>query len=73
MKKIIFFALLLAGAAWAAKFNELDADKNGELDVLELRGYEPADYVKAPCANWNGKVRRNARRVSKILTQKNPK
>ena len=47
MKKIIFFALLLAGAAWAAKFDELDADKNGELDVLELRGYEPADYVKA--------------------------
>ena len=51
MKKIIFFALLLAGAAWAAKFNELDADKNGELDVFELRGYEPADYVKVLCAN----------------------
>ncbi|WP_298978564.1 hypothetical protein [uncultured Campylobacter sp.] len=51
MKKIIFFALLLTGAAWAAKFNELDADKNGELDVLELRGYEPADYVKVLCAN----------------------
>lgn len=60
MKKIIFFALLLAGAAWAAKFNELDADKNGELDVLELRGYEPADYVKVLCANWNEKVGRNA-------------
>ena len=39
------------GAAWAAKFDELDADKNGELNVLELRGYELADYVKAPCAN----------------------
>ena len=73
MKKIIFFALLLTGAAWAAKFNELDADKNGELDVLELRGYEPADYVKALCANWNKKVGRNARRVSEILTQENPK
>ena len=33
------------------EFNELDADKNGELDVLELRGYEPADYVKVLCAN----------------------
>ena len=51
MKKIIFFALLLAGAAWAAKFNELDADKNGELDVLELRGYEPAADGKVQCAN----------------------
>ena len=51
MKKIIFFALLLAGAAWTAKFDEPDADKNGELDVLELRGYEPADYVKVLCAN----------------------
>jgi hypothetical protein len=51
MKKIIFFALLLTGAAWTAKFDEPDADKNGELDVLELRGYEPADYVKALCAN----------------------
>ena len=51
MKKIIFFALLLAGAAWTAKFDESDADKNGELDVLELCGYEPADYVKALCAN----------------------
>ena len=51
MKKIIFFALLLAGAAWTAKFDEPDADKNGELDVLELRGYEPADYVKVRCAN----------------------
>ena len=86
MKKIIFFALLLAGAAWAckeanparifikandedqgdtlnraewekavapkniklkftaqdavraAKFDEPDADKNGELDILGLRG-----------------------------------
>ena len=38
MKKIIFFALLLAGAAWAAKFDEPDVDKNGELDVLELCG-----------------------------------
>ncbi|WP_298101717.1 hypothetical protein [uncultured Campylobacter sp.] len=28
MKKIIFFALLLAGAAWTAKFDEPDADKN---------------------------------------------
>ena len=55
-------------AAWAAKFNELDADKNGELDVLELCGYESADYIKAPCANWNEKVGRNARRVSEILT-----
>ncbi|WP_297942658.1 hypothetical protein [uncultured Campylobacter sp.] len=108
MKKIIFFALLLAGAAWAckeanparifiaandedqggtlnraewekavapkniklkftaqdaawtAKFDEPDADKNGELDVLELRGYELVDYVKAPCANWNDKVGYNA-------------
>ena len=60
MKKIIFFALLLTGAAWAAKFNEPDVDKNGELDVFELRGYEPADYVKAPCANWNEKVGYNA-------------
>lgn len=60
MKKIIFFALLLAGAAWAAKFNELDADKNGELDILELCGYEPADYVKALCANWNEKAGYNA-------------
>ncbi|WP_298063376.1 hypothetical protein [uncultured Campylobacter sp.] len=48
MKKIIFFALLLTGAAWTAKFDELDADKNGKLDVFELRGYELADYVKAP-------------------------
>jgi len=63
----------LAGAAWAAKFDEPDVDKNGELDVLELRGYEPADYVKALCANWNEKVERNARRVSEILTQENPK
>ena len=39
------------GAAWTAKFDEPDADKNGELDVFELRGYEPADYVKALCAN----------------------
>ncbi|WP_297963071.1 hypothetical protein [uncultured Campylobacter sp.] len=38
-------------AAWTAKFDEPDADKNGELDVLELRGYEPADYVKVLCAN----------------------
>lgn len=38
MKKIIFFALLLAGAAWTAKFDEPDADKNGELDVLGLCG-----------------------------------
>ena len=38
MKKIIFFALLLAGAAWMAKFDEPDADKNGELDVFELCG-----------------------------------
>lgn len=116
MKKIIFFALLLTGAAWAckeanparifieanyedlggtlnrterekavppkniklkftaqdaawtAKFDEPDADKNGELDVFELRGYEPADYVKALCANWNEKVGRNAQRVSEILT-----
>jgi len=73
MKKIIFFALLLAGAAWAAKFDELDADKNGELNVLELRGYELADYAKALCANWNEKVGRNAWRVSEILTQENPK
>ena len=121
MKKIIFFALLLVGAAWAykeanparifieandedqggtlnlakrekavapkniklkftaqdavraAKFDEPDADKNGELDVLELRGYEPADYVKAPCANWNEKGGYNAWRVSEILTQENPK
>ena len=51
MKKIIFFALLLTGAAWTAKFYEPDADKNGELDVLELCGYELADYVKEPCAN----------------------
>ena len=97
MKKIIFFALLLTGVAWAckeanparifieandedlggtpnrtewekavppkniklkftaqdavraAKFDEPDADKNGELDVLELRGYEPADYANAMC------------------------
>ena len=35
------------GAAWTAEFDELDTDKNGELDVLKLRGYEPADYVKA--------------------------
>ena len=55
----------MAGAAWTAKFDELDADKNGELDVLELRGYEPADYVKAPCANWNGKVRGNAEKIAK--------
>lgn len=39
------------GAAWTVKFDEPDADKNGELDVLELCGYEPADYVKALCAN----------------------
>ena len=38
-KDYIFFALLLACAAWTAKFDEPDADKNGELDVLELRGY----------------------------------
>ena len=38
MKKIIFFALLLAGAAWTAKFYEPNADKNGELDILGLRG-----------------------------------
>ena len=38
-------------AVWTAKFDEPDADKNGELDVFELRGYEPADYVKALCAN----------------------
>ena len=69
MRKIIFFALLLAGAAWAAKFDELDADKNGELDVLELRGYELADYVKEPCANWNEKVGNNAGRVREILAQ----
>ena len=49
MKKIMFFALLLTGAAWAAKFNEPDADKNDELDVLGLRGYEPADYANAMC------------------------
>ena len=72
-EKIIFFALLLTGAAWAVKFNEPDADKNGELDVLELRGYEPEDYIKALCANWNEKVGRNARRVSEILTQENQK
>ncbi|WP_297905410.1 hypothetical protein [uncultured Campylobacter sp.] len=51
MKKIIFFALLLTGAAWTAKFDEPDAYKNSELDVFELRGYESADYVKALCAN----------------------
>jgi len=51
MKKIIFFALLLTGAAWTAKFDEPDADKNGELHEVVLRGYEPADYVKALCAN----------------------
>lgn len=61
------------GAAWTAEFDELDTDKNGELDVLKLRGYEPADYVKALCANWNEKVGRNAWRVSEILTQENPK
>ena len=60
MKKIIFFALLLAGAAWAAKFDEPDVDKNGELDVLELRGYEPADYVKRHVRIWNEKVGHNA-------------
>nr|WP_314070650.1 hypothetical protein [uncultured Campylobacter sp.] len=60
-------------AVRAAKFDEPDADKNGELDVLELRGYEPADYVKAPCANWNEKGGYNAWRVSEILTQENPK
>ena len=38
MKKIIFFALLLAGAAWMAKFDEPDAYKNSELDVFELCG-----------------------------------
>ena len=65
MKKIIFFALLLAGAAWTAKFDESDADKNGELDVLELCGQEPADYVKALCANWNEKVGRNAEKIAK--------
>lgn len=27
------------GAAWTAKFDEPDADKNGELDILELCGY----------------------------------
>ena len=54
MKKIIFFALLLTGAAWAAKFNEPDADKN---------------HVRI----WNEKIGRNAWRVSKILTQENPK
>ena len=69
MKKIIFFALFLTSAAWTAKFDEPDADKNSELDVLELCGYELADYVKEPCANWNGKVGRNAGRVREILTQ----
>ena len=37
--KNIKFKFSAQGAAWTAKFDEPDADKNGELDVLELRGY----------------------------------
>ena len=58
--KNIKFKFSAQSAAWTAKFDEPDADKNGELDVLELRGYELVDYVKAPCANWNDKVGYNA-------------
>ena len=38
MKKIIFFCTTLGGRGVDAKFDEPDADKNGELDVFELCG-----------------------------------
>lgn len=37
--KNIKFKFSAQGAAWTAKFDEPNADKNGELDVLELCGY----------------------------------